>query len=845
MAQTIQRSFTGGEIAPSLRSRADLVKYSSGLALCENMFVRSQGGVYSRPGTKFIGEIGQSDKRARLIPFSFNTEQTYVLVFEHLTMRVIKDGGFVLDGAGPSLYEIATPYLESELSRLSFTQDADVMTIVHPNYDPRDLSRTADDEWSLDVIDFDPPISPPSFTSDSVATITAITQASQAQVTTSAPHGLSNDDVVFIESVSGMIELNDRGFEIFVDSTTTFILKGEDSTAHIAYTSGGTATSGGLVAYGNGAGDFDKTYSYVITAVSADGESVASSSKSITTPSLSVTAGVRISWDAVNNASYYRVYKDPSNGTGIYGWIGDSETTQFDDYNIAPITSDAPPQDRAPFESLAASITAVTKANPTVVTATAHGFSTGQNVSMSSVGGMTELNGNTYVITVIDVDSFSLNNTDSSAYTTYTSGGTATRTNNKPATVAYYQQRRVFANTNEEPQTVFTTQTGVYDSLRSSIPARADDAVTFTIKGRQVNEIRHAIDVDGLVLLTSGAEWRVTEGQDQVLTPSTVGARIQSYYGTSWVPPQIVGDTVIFIQEKGSRVRDIKYEFVDDKYSGNDLSIMAEHLFEGYEIEEMTFSQEPYSIVWMVRNDGKVLAMTYQREHQVGGWHQHDFGGVVESITSISEGQRDALYMVVKRTIDGSTVRCVERMEQRYTSAPADVWCVDSGLQYDGAAATVISGLDHLEGEAVSVVADGNEVKNLTVASGAITLPRAASKVTVGLAYTPAIELLDIDLSSTNETLKGKEVSVSRVILEVEKSRGGWVGPKKDDGSTGTMLEIKPRFDTDNYDAIALKTFKQEIYIEPQWSKGGGIRIEQRAPFPLAILSVIPEVDVS
>ena len=159
-------------------------------------------------------------------------------------------------------------------------------------------------------------------------------------------------------------------------------------------------------------------------------------------------------------------------------------------------------------------------------------------------------------------------------------------------------------------------------------------------------------------------------------------------------------------------------------------------------------------------------------------------------------------------------------------------------------AVTSISGLTHLEGEAAAVLANGNVVDDLVVASGAITLPRAASRVHVGLAYTPAIELLDIDIGSTVETLKAQSVSVSKVTSEVEKSRGGFVGPKQDDGSAAPMLEIKPRFDSDGYGPVALKTFKQEIMIDPQWSKGGGVRIEQRDPLPLAILSVIPRIDV-
>ena len=130
MPQMSQRSFTSGEIAPALQSRADLNKYMSGLRRCENFFVRAQGGVYSRPGLKFIGELDDSTKKGRLIPFSFNTEQTYMLVFEHLKVRVIKDGGFVLSGGGPSVFELVTPYTEAQLPNLGFTQSADVMTIV-------------------------------------------------------------------------------------------------------------------------------------------------------------------------------------------------------------------------------------------------------------------------------------------------------------------------------------------------------------------------------------------------------------------------------------------------------------------------------------------------------------------------------------------------------------------------------------------------------------------------------------------------------------------------------------------------------------------------------------------
>jgi hypothetical protein len=608
-------------------------------------------------------------------------------VFEHLKMRVIKNGGYI-ETAPNVPYELVTPYTEDQLSRLDITQDADVLTIVHLSHDPRNLNRITETNWTLTVNSY-------------ASTVTAPIISSVASV-------------------------------------------------------------------GGGHGSVNRTYTYVVTAVDANGvESLASASDSQTIGSLSTTGGLRITWGNVVAADYYRIYKDPSDGTGVYGWIGDSNNLTFDDFNIAPITSDSHPIDRQPF---------------------------------SGAG-------------------------------------------NKPSTVSYYQQRQIFGNTTNEPQAVFTTQTGNTNSFRKSSPTKDDDAITFTIKDRQVNEIRHILSLDTLIFLTSGGEWKATEGQDQVLTPATMGVKPQSFNGASFVPPVIINDTAIYVQEKGSRIRNLGYEFSADKFKSSDLSLMSEHLVEGHQIEEMAFAAEPYGILWCVRDDGKLLGFTYQREHQVLGWHQHDLGGVVESVTVISEDNRDALYMIVKRTVDGSEVRYIERMEIRDVSSAANAFCVDSGLSYNGAPATVISGLGHLEGEEVAVLADGNEVTGFTVSSGSITLPREASIVHVGLAYTPVIELLDIDTPGAT-SLKGREVSVSRVVIEVESSRGGFVGPKLDSGGTGQMLEIKPRFESDGYDTIALKTFKQEVSIDPQWTKGGGIRIEQRSPLPLAILSVIPTVDI-
>jgi hypothetical protein len=763
------RSFVSGELDPGLHYRADLQRYTTGLAACRNFIVRAQGGIVNRPGLRFIGEVKDSTSKTRLIPFEFNTQQTYILEFSHNCIRVIKDGGYVVDSGTGLIYEIVTPYHEDDLTMLKFTQSADVMTICHRDYQPRDLSRTDHDAWSLDTVSFASDVDVPSFASALSANISGITVADPAVITTATAHGFSDGTYVSFDNITAQVE-TDPGVYFYYDhplNGTSHVITLIDSTSFsIAYnntdeySSGGEAfTLNGITVVGDGAGDFDKNYRYVVTATVDGVESFPSIEVNVTTPSLSVTAGVRLEWNEVADADYYTIYKDPSNGSGVYGFIGEANTNVYVDYNIAPDTSVTPPEENNPFLS------------------TEDGY---------------------------------------------------------PGTVAYYQQRKLFGNTDSNPQTLYCTQTGVYNSMRFSRPARDDDAITFTIAARQINEIRHIIAVDDLMLLTSGAMHKVTEGENYVLTPSTIGAKPQSYIGASDVRPAVVSDSVLFVQEKGNRIRDLSYAIDDARYIGNDLSIMAEHLFEGHEIVDMIYAEEPCGVLWCVRDDGILLGLTYQKEHKVWAWHRHETDGVFESVASIKEGSRDAVYFVVRREINGQQVRYVERLDERENSDAVESFFVDSGLTYRGDPATTISGLDHLEGEDVVVLADGYRVPNITVSGGQIALPRVASVVHVGLEYLSEIETLGIDTNA--EATLGRKKNVSEVAIQVLNSRGGWVGPTRDN-----MVEIKPRFDSDGYDTMSLKTFEQRVTIGADWNDNGRVVIQQRDPLPMTILAITPE----
>lgn len=256
--------------------------------------------------------------------------------------------------------------------------------------------------------------------------------------------------------------------------------------------------------------------------------------------------------------------------------------------------------------------------------------------------------------------------------------------NGYPSTVVYYQQRLYFAASTAYPQTIWASRTGDYKDFGKSNPIQDDDRIIYTYAGRQVNEIRHLIDVGNLIALTSGGEYTISGDQNKVLTPASFSFSSQGNSGSSNVPPIAVANIALFIQEKGSVVRDLAYSFDVDGYQGTDLTILANHLFQRRSIVDWSFCIVPYSSAFCIRDDGKLLVMTYLREQQVFAWAPQSSAGKYESTCSISEGSEDAVYFVVNRTINGQVKRYIERLSSRLFTNEEDAFFVDCGLSYDG-----------------------------------------------------------------------------------------------------------------------------------------------------------------
>lgn len=805
----IQRSFAAGEIAVDLYARADQTKYQTGLKTCRNMYVMRHGGVTNRTGSKMIQEIKDSSARAYFMKFVFNSDQTYLMEFGNLYIRFYRSAAqlavsgvtawsgvtnYVIgdlasrlgvnyyctlahSGIQPpnvaawypltgSIFEVPTPYLTADLAALQFVQSGDVITITHPSYRPRELSRTGHTAWTLIPISTVPGISAPT----------------------------------------------------------------------------------GLAATAGTAGALD--YDYVVTAVEADTfeESLPSSPDNALCTAPTSALPNTLAWTAVTGATEYNVYLD-KDGNGIYGFIGTAKTNAYNDIGYTPDLSYTPPIDRPLF----------------------------------------------------------------------------TTADNYPSTVAYYQQRQMFANTNNEPEKAWASRSAAFKNFTISSPIQDDDAITFNIAGRNVNEIRHMIEVGELILLTSGGEWTVEGDADGVLTPVAINPKQHGYGGAAEVKPAIIGNNLIYTQARGNIVRDLRVDVTADGYAGRDLTIFSAHLFDGYTVERMDYAQIPHSIVWVVRSDGTLLGLTYMPEQEVWGWHRHDTEGFYEDVCVLPEGDEDAVYVLVRRIINGQTRRYIERFaSRRVTDIKLDALFLDSFLSYDGRVGAVVtvtltsasggwthdheitvtmsgagsfvagdvgnaialldanfneivrvvigtyvgatvvrgypdhdvpvanqgvaaavwsravdqvSGLDHLEGMTVKVLADGNSLADAVVVAGVVTLDRPYSVIHVGLGYVSIFETLDLDIAG--QQMRDSKKKVNGITLLVKETRGGFIGPDVDN-----LVEFKTDTPEDYTDPDALVTGRMDVNMTATWEELGRVFFLQREPLPVTILAAIPNGDI-
>ena len=409
---------------------------------------------------------------------------------------------------------------------------------------------------------------------------------------------------------------------------------------------------------------------------------------------------------------------------------------------------------------------------------------------------------------------------------------------NYPGAVSYFEQRRVFAGTLNAPQNLWMTRTGTESNLSYSLPTKDDDAIAFRVAAREANTIRHLIPLDSLMALTAAAEWRVTSVNSDAITPSSVAVRPQSYVGASQAQPVVVNSSILYGAARGGHVRELAYNWQAGGYITGDLSLRAPHLFDGFDIKDIAFQKSPAPVAWFVSSSGKLLGLTYVPEQQVGAWHQHDTDGTFESVACVAEGAEDAVYAVVRRTINGQSVRYIERMAPRLFGEQENAFFVDSGLTYEGPPADTISGLAHLEGCTVSILADGAVHPPRVVTGGAVQLDVEASVVHIGLPIEADAQTLPLAFEIQGFG-QGRQKNVNKAWLRVFRSSGIFAGPSFD-----RLTEAKQRTTEPYGSPPALKSEEIPIVITPSWTDNGQVCVRQSDPLPLTIVSMSLEVSI-
>jgi hypothetical protein len=508
-----------------------------------------------------------------------------------------------------------------------------------------------------------------------------------------------------------------------------------------------------------------------------------------------------------------------------------------------------------------------------------------------------------------------------------------------PSVPAYFQERRVYASSLNQPDTYWMSQPGLFNNMDSSIPVTASDSITGTPWAQQVNGIQFLVPMPGgLVVLTGKGAWQVNGGGSAAITPSSQVATHQAYNGCNgFVQPIVVNYDIIYLQSKGSIFRDLSYNFFTNIYTGTDLTVLSSHLFTDYQMMQAAYAEEPYKLIWIVRDDGIMLALTYLKEQDVYSWTRHDTNGLFVGVCSVTEPPVDAIYVLTQRYVRGAWRYYSERMDNRIWNNVEDSFCVDAGLVYPeqdpnavlnvsgtsgtqtftassgvfstnsvgeiirvgGGQATVttyvsstqvtgefttpitntvpndpgtmvipaqpgtwsisaptatVSGLNHLEGLTVAILADGSVVNNQVVTNGSITLPVAASKIVIGLPYICQAQTMYLEAPSKDGTTQNRRKLITSVGLRVEASRGVSIGADQPDSSAQqnyapttwtNMLEVKERSNsTTAGNAVPLFTGDYYKNISSGWDLRGQVAVQQIYPLPANILSTIAYVDI-
>jgi len=640
---------------------------------------------------------------------------TYYCILAHTNQAPPNATYWYAQPAG--IYEIPNGYQTADLPNLHYTQSADVLTLVHPNYPVMELRRYGATDWQFTAPAFSPPsnqLSTPACTANSPGgvgsgsilysyvvtgvqtadgqetvasaptqgttfTITSATSATPSVITTSVVSGLAVGDTCFLQLTIAYYPYN-------------VLIQGNYTVASV---------SGSTVTLNNSSGlpfGINPSHPFVSGTIAISGVK----------NNLAVAGNTNvISWQDNSPAGTYVRYNVYRLTQGLYGYVGQAASTVFTDNNIIPDATTTPPI-----------------------------ADTGFNDQPGDYPG---------------------------AVTYFQQRRVFGGTTKKP-------QNLWMTRSGTESNMSYSIPVRADNRIAVRIAAREASAVQHLVPVANLMILTPSTE-----WLSNGGS------AGAAITPTSFQVQPQSYVGSNNVTPITVGNVILFATSRGGHLREMSYSWQAGSYVSADLSILAAHLFDYQTVNDMAYARGPYPVLWAVSSSGKLLGLTYVPEQQVAAWHQHDTGNgdAFESCCAITEGGEDMLYVVVNRTIMGATKRYVERLRSRNFANQSQAFFVDCGvIQTFGSPVTNLSGLTWLAGRTVNVLADGAAVNGLTVSNtGTLTLPNAASTVVVGLPIVAQIQTPPLATQLDPALSQGRAKNVNRIWLRVFNSAPFAAGP--------------------------------------------------------------------
>lgn len=842
----ILQTFDGGEMSPLMGGRTDLAKYFNSCSVLQNFLPLVQGPLVRRGGTQYINPVKSG--RAWLIRFQVSERVAYMLEVGPYYIRFYTNRGLLV--ANGEAVEVATPYSAEDLTDsnglfvLRAVQSADTMYLFHPKHQPRKLLRLTPELFQLETVSLK---GGPYQDLNTNKNATVLVSGTTGTVTLTASQNIFTEsmvgDLFYLESmdfsavrpwavyqrvnIGELRRVDMRVYQCTAVGDGSGPVTGNSTPIH---TEGKAWDGDGIDIPDDQRGPIGVEWEYLhdssgevrIMSVEHGNQATAEVIDRLPNDLMSTTSSIvreiRISSGTIHigpPARYAELTSDGphflTNGdtvklVGTVATTGDGSRTTIDGtYTINQVTATT-------FRVTLTSVFPVTYEQGSIAKA--------QHITTVPAGGATYKWAK------------SLYNHD----------------DGWPEHGAFWRQRLVLVRGRKVAMSVV----GDFEHFAAKIggEVETDSAIVQTLNARQINRVVWAVESDELILGTDGDEWLIGPIQsNQAVGPANIRAERRTAYGSRSIMPVEVGGRILFVQASGQKLRDYIFDYDTNNYASNDTTKLAEHILRSGAID-LTYQQEPDSIIWLARADGALIGCTYDQEpgrSDVYAWHSHTLTNgwveAIESMPSPSGGGND-LWLIVRREINGQTVRYVELLRNPLGASEdyREAFYMDCGLTYRGSDATTISGLDHLEGQTVQVLVDGAASPDRVVQGGQIELQYGGSIVHIGLPAPCAMATMSIEAGSANGTAQGKTKRLTNVIVRMLRSLGGNLGPSPDDLETLNFRRPSQRM---NNPPPLFSGDTEPVPWRGGYERDARIWYTNDQPLPVTLLAIMPVISTS